>query len=126
MSKPVLGIVLGFCLGLLDGLSSLAYGPEVRAQIVGIVIGSSFKGVVAGIIIGLFSRRFKSLPLGIIVGLAVGCLLALPIALATNPVTGEVYFWEIMLPGGLVGLIVGYATQQYGASRVANSGNTSH
>ena len=26
------------------------------------------------------------------------------------------YYREIMLPGGLVGLIVGYATQKYGGS----------
>jgi hypothetical protein len=27
---------------------------------------------------------------------------------------GSHYWWEIMLPGSLVGLIVGYATQRYG------------
>jgi hypothetical protein len=27
---------------------------------------------------------------------------------------GRVYFWQIMLPGAAVGLIVGYVTQRYG------------
>jgi hypothetical protein len=27
---------------------------------------------------------------------------------------GKWYFWQIMLPGSAVGLIVGYVTQQYG------------
>jgi hypothetical protein len=29
---------------------------------------------------------------------------------------GQSYYWEIMLPGGVLGLIVGYATQRYGAA----------
>ena len=31
-----------------------------------------------------------------------------------DPNTGAVYFWEILIPGSLVGLIVGFATQRYG------------
>ena len=38
---------------------------------------------------------------------------------ADNTVTGKVYFWEIMIPGSLVGLIVGYATQKFGTSKKA-------
>ena len=34
---------------------------------------------------------------------------------------GEPYFWEIMLPGGIVGLIVGYATFVYGGAAGARS-----
>jgi hypothetical protein len=41
-------------------------------------------------------------------------LLALPFALGVDPTTGKRYFWEIMIPGSIVGLIVGYATQKYG------------
>ncbi len=32
--------------------------------------------------------------------------------------TGEHYYWEIMLPGGAVGVIIGYATQRFGARPV--------
>jgi hypothetical protein len=51
---------------------------------------------------------------GIVAGLLVGALLALPVALGKDPNTGQVYFWEILIPGSIVGLIVGFATQKYG------------
>jgi hypothetical protein len=44
----------------------------------------------------------------------IAALLALPIALHADPVTGRRYIWEIMIPGSIVGLIVGYATQRFG------------
>ena len=47
-------------------------------------------------------------------GLVIAALLALPFALGTDPATGRRYFWEIMIPGAMVGLIVGYATQRFG------------
>jgi predicted membrane protein len=50
-----------------------------------------------------------SLALGIVFGLAVGLLLAFIIARLQHG-----YYFQIMLPGGMVGLIVGYATQRYG------------
>ena len=31
---------------------------------------------------------------------------------------GKHYYWEIMLPGGLLGVIVGYATQRHAGARV--------
>ena len=73
-----------------------------------------FKGVFAGVIMGVVARKLNSVPLGITIGLLVGALLALPFALGADPATGNVYFWEIMLPGAMVGVIVGYATQKYG------------
>jgi uncharacterized membrane protein (Fun14 family) len=114
MNKPLLGLILGGVLGVFDGLTSLVSAPEVAPQIVGIVIGSMGKGLVAGILIGWFSRKVDSLPWGILVGIALGALFALPFALGKDPATGKVYFWEIMIPGSLVGLIVGYATQKFG------------
>lgn len=30
-----------------------------------------------------------------------------------DPETGKHYYWEIMLPGGILGSIVGYATYRY-------------
>ena len=113
MNKPLLGLLLGGILGVFDGLSALFY-PEVASQIVGIVIGSTFKGLIAGIAIGYFAKKVDSLPLGIVFGLGVGLLLAFAVAAMPDPVTGKHYYFEIMLPGGLVGLIVGYATQRYG------------
>ncbi|HKI01405.1 MAG TPA: hypothetical protein VKK31_05450 [Thermoanaerobaculia bacterium] len=109
MSKPVFGLLLGGILGVFDGLSALISAPQTRPEIMGIIIGSTMKGVIAGLLIGFFARKVKSVPLGILFGLAVGGLLAYGVVLMGNP-----YFWEIVLPGSLVGVIVGYATQKYG------------
>jgi hypothetical protein len=65
------------------------------------------KGVLTGVIIGLFARWVHSLLWGTLFGLAVGAFFAYLILLM-NP--GHTL--NIMLPGSLVGLIVGYAAQQ--------------
>jgi hypothetical protein len=79
------------------------------------------KGLVAGILIGWFAKKVNNLAAGVAFGLAMGALFALPFAIPANPETGRVYFWEIMIPGSLVGLIVGYLTQRYGVRRPATS-----
>lgn len=112
MSKPVFGLLLGGILGIFDGLTALISAPQTRPEIVGIVIGSTIKGLVAGVLIGFFARKVKSVPLGILFGLVVGGLLAYGVVLMGNP-----YFWEIVLPGSIVGIIVGYATQRHGEAR---------
>ena len=112
MSKPILGLVLGGVLGILDGLTAL-FTPEAAPQIIGIVIGSTIKGIIAGVAIGFFARKVHSLPLGIVFGFAVGLLLAFAVAAMPDP-SGKHYYFEIMLPGSIVGLIVGFATQKYG------------
>jgi hypothetical protein len=109
MSKPLFGLLLGGILGILDGLTALISAPQTRPQIIGIVIGSMIKGLIAGVLIGWFSRKVKSLPLGILFGLAVGALLAYGVVSLQH----NLYFWEIMLPGSAVGVIVGYATQRH-------------
>ena len=113
MNKPVLGLIVGGALGVLDGLTALVSAPEVAPEIASIVIGSMGKGLVAGLIMGFVARKVDNLGVGIAVGLLVGALLALPIAMMENP-NGNVYFWEILIPGSIVGIIVGYATQRYG------------
>jgi hypothetical protein len=115
MNKPVLGMVIGGVLGVFDGLSALISAPETAPQIMTIVIGSMVKGIIAGAMIGYFARRVNSLPLGILFGLAVGLVLAFAIAAIPNP-DGSHYYWQIMLPGSILGMIVGYATQRYGAA----------
>ena len=109
MNKVVLGVVLGGILGIFDGLTAWLT-PEARAQIVGIVIGSTFKGIIAGVLIGWFARKVSSLLGGILFGTAAGMFLAFLVAY----MGGGKYYFEIMLPGSIVGLIVGYATQRYG------------
>ena len=114
MNKPMLGLIAGGTLGVLDGLTALVSAPQVAPQIVGIVLGSMGKGLVAGALIGWFGRKVNNLALGVVFGLAMGALFALPFALGRDPATGERYFWEILIPGSMVGLIVGFLTQRYG------------
>lgn len=113
MNKPVLGLLLGGVLGIFDGLSALVSAPEVAPDIVGIVIGSTFKGLLAGVIIGWIATRTRSAQTVMLAGLAIGALFAFIIAAIPQP-DGTHYWWQIMLPGSVLGLIVGYATQRYG------------
>lgn len=115
MNKILLGLLLGTVLGALDGTTAFMY-PEVRPEMATIIIGSTFKGLVAGVLIGLFARKVKSIPLGILFGLFLGALFAFAIAAMPDALTGKHYYWQIMLPGSIVGLITGYATQRYGAN----------
>lgn len=115
MNKPLLGLIAGGVLGAIDGLTALASAPEVAPEIVGIVLGSMTKGLVAGVLIGWFAKKYHTLAGGIVVGLALGALFALPIALSEDALTHKHYFWEILIPGSMVGMIVGFLTQKYGA-----------
>lgn len=114
MNKILIGLLLGALLGAIDG-GTAWFTPAVRAQIVGIVIGSTFKGLIAGVAAGVFARKVNSVPLGILFGLAVGALLAFTVAYMQKG-----YYLEIMLPGSIVGMIVGFATQRYGATPAAS------
>jgi hypothetical protein len=79
----------------------------------GIVMGSVFKGLVVGGLVGWYSSRVNSLAKGMLVGLVVAALFAFLIAAMPNEQGGH-YWLEIMIPGSIVGLIVGYATQKFG------------
>jgi hypothetical protein len=107
VKKPLFATLLGGFLGIFDGLTAL-FTPEVRSAIVGIVIGSTIKGLLTGVIIGFFATRVHSLAAGIVFGLIVGGFFAYLILLM-NP--GHAL--NIMLPGCLVGVIVGYAAQRH-------------
>jgi membrane protease YdiL (CAAX protease family) len=130
MNKVVLGLVVGGILGVLDGLTALFSGPALFrgsdwvGVLVGIVCGSTFKGLVAGVVTGFVARKLQNLPLGILVGLLAGAAVTFPIAWMQrdNPQTHENYFWAVMIPGTICGAIVGFATQRYGtaAARAAS------
>jgi hypothetical protein len=119
MAKPLFGLLLGGILGIFDGLTAW-FTPAVRDQMLMIVVGSTVKGLVAGVAIGFFANKVNSLPLGILFGLGVGLLLAYLVAAMPQP-NGQHYYFEIMLPGAIVGAIVGYATQKYRANRLAKA-----
>jgi len=120
MNKPLFGLVLGGLLGILDGMTAW-FTPEARPQIVGIVIGSMIKGLIAGVLIGWFAKKVNSLPAGIAFGLGIGLLLAFAVAAMPQP-SGKHYYFEIMLPGAIVGAIVGYATQKHRGPVPAKAG----
>jgi hypothetical protein len=69
-------------------------------------------GLLAGVLIGFFARKVKSVPLTVLFGLAVGAVLAFGVA----HMQGK-YYLEIMLPGSVLGVVVGYATQKFGERR---------
>jgi len=112
MNKVLLGLLLGALLGAIDG-GTAWFTPSVRAQLAGIIVGSTVKGLIAGMAAGFFARKVNSVPLGILFGLGVGALLAFIVAYMQHG-----YYLEIILPGSIVGMIVGYATQRYGMTPV--------
>ncbi len=110
MNKPLIGLILGGILGVFDGLSAIVSEPSVAPEIVGIVAGSTMKGLVAGALIGWFARRVSDVKLGVLFGVLVaGSFAALVVVL-----DGRGFWWQMMLPGCALGAIVGFATQKYG------------
>ena len=118
LNKPLVGVLIGSVLGILDGLTAW-FTPAVRDYMVTIVLGSTLKGLVTGILMGFFARRVHSVVLGSLLGMSIG--LGFAYLVARVPTDGQHYYWEIMLPGAIVGLIVGFATQRYGVSARGNS-----
>ena len=112
MNKILVGLIVGAVLGLIDGATAW-FTPEVRSQMLGIIIGSTMKGIIAGIAAGWYARRVQSVPKGIIFGFVVGLLLAFAVAAMPDP-SGNHYWWQIMVPGSILGGVIGWATQRYG------------
>jgi hypothetical protein len=116
MKKPLFATLLGAFLGVFDGLTAW-FTPEVRPEIIGIVIGSTVKGLLTGVIIGFFATKVRSLAVGTVFGLVVGAFFAYLILLMNSNLTSPYAALNIMLPGSLVGLIVGYAAQKHQPQR---------
>ena len=110
MSKIVTGLVFGAVLGFVDGATAW-FTPEARPAIIGILMGSSVKGMVVGLLSGWFARKVNSVIWGIVFGAAIGLFFAYLIAMQPQP-SGNHYYLEIMLPGFVVGAIVGFLTQR--------------
>jgi hypothetical protein len=116
LNRPLLGLLAGAGLGLLDGLSALVSAPEVSGQIAGIVIGSSMKGLIAGLITGLTARRLAHTKHGVLIGLVVSLIVTAPIAyMNATHYRDPSYYWKIMLPGALVGALAGFIVIRYGS-----------
>lgn len=125
MGKLKLGIIVGGGLGLLDGLSTF-FAPEAvkMGMMPMIIVGSTIKGLVTGILVGWMAIRYRSLPIGIAGGLVIGLVLSFLVALMPDP-QGGYHFVEIMLPGALLGLVVGFVCQRWGrvSGAMANTNN---
>ena len=120
MSKPLLGIILGAVIGFLDGLTAL-FTPEAD-QIWNIAPWSSLKGIIVGLIIGLYARKVNSMSRAVVFGLIVALFFAFLTALGQYFGEGQHYWIEIMLPGMITGGIIGYGVQKFGAKpKVADS-----
>jgi peptidoglycan/LPS O-acetylase OafA/YrhL len=119
MSKAVLGLIVGAILGVLDGLTAW-FTPEVHDQMMSIVIGSTFKGLLTGLAAGWVAKRYNSMTAAVLTGLGVGLLLSYAVA-AMPDANGNHYYLQIVLPGSILGLIVGFASQRFGkpATRTA-------
>jgi len=119
MSKPLLGLTLGAVLGLVDGASAYLYPyPDVKEQILLVIIGSTVKGLLTGVLAGYVATKTDSLPIGIAFGLVVGLILSWLTAWQGGDPSVPHYYVEIMLPGSALGAIVGFATQRFGVQRV--------
>jgi peptidoglycan/LPS O-acetylase OafA/YrhL len=112
MSKLILGLVAGAVLGCLDGLTAW-FTPEVRDQMLSIVIGSTFKGLLTGLAAGWVAKKWNSMMAAVLVGLGVGFALSYAVA-AMPDASGNHYYLQIVLPGSILGLIVGFASQRFG------------
>ncbi len=112
MNKPMLGLTVGAALGFLDGCSAWFY-PEARSMMVAIVFGSTVKGLVTGLAAGFIARWRRSMGLGVTAGLLIGFVLSSLAAIGQTD-----HYVQIVLPGMLVGAIVGFVTQRYPEAKV--------
>ena len=80
----------------------------------GAALGSTVKGLLTGFATGYFQSKLRSLPLGILFGLAVGFALSFAVAATAPDPEGRYYHAEIILPGSVLGAIVGCATYRFG------------
>ena len=112
ISKPVLGLAVGGVLGLLDGLSGF-FEPSLAPQMFEVITVSMGKGLLCGIVIGWVAERVRSLLVGILAGVAIAAVLSYLVVLHAGPAL----LWDILLPGMLLGAIVGFVTQRYGQTK---------
>ena len=107
MNKIVLGIIAGTILGLLDGCSAF-FIPEAADMMTEIIIGSTGKGLINGLIVGLVAKKVSSLLMVGIYGAIAGLMLSILAAIPSGA------YMEIIVPGILVGFFAGLITAKWG------------
>jgi len=116
MNKILAGLLFGLVLGAIDGATAWFY-PETHSVIGGILVGSSIKGMLVGLLSGWFARSVESTKWGIVLGAALGLLFAFLVALMQHE-----HYLEIMMPGFVTGAIIGFLTQRTGTPAAAKAG----
>jgi F0F1-type ATP synthase assembly protein I len=106
------GLIFGAVLGALDGATAW-FTSDARSMMASIMVGSTIKGMVVGLLSGWFARKVNSTRWGIVVGSVLGLAFAFAVA-AMPSENGQHYYLEIMLPGFVVGAIIGFLTQKMG------------
>lgn len=117
MNRPLLGLLAGAIIGFLDGGTAkfTSPEPEYQAALMGIMLGSAFKGLLGGLITGFIARKTGSLMRGALVGLGIATVLAFIVAqMNVQSYDDPRLYWRIMLPGAVTGLLVGYTVVRYG------------
>ena len=115
MNKILVGVIVGAVLGAdrrRDGLVHARGAP----QMLGIIIGSTIKGVIAGVAAGWFARRVQSVPKGSPSASSSDCC-SRSRSRRCRIRHGRAYWWQIMVPGSILGGVIGWATQRYGRPR---------
>jgi hypothetical protein len=112
LTKPILGLAVGGVLGLLDGLSGF-FEPSLAPVMGSVITFSLLKGLLAGVATGYVSQRVRSMLLGVLAGIGIAAALSMLVILHA----GMALFWDILLPGMLLGAIVGFATQRFGRAK---------
>ena len=112
MNKIVVGLIFGALLGAVDGATAW-FTPEVRSQMASIMVGSSFKGMLVGLLSGWFARKVDSTQWGIVVGSVLGLLFAYAVAAMPSDERAALLPGN-HAPGFVVGAIIGFLTQKMG------------
>jgi peptidoglycan/LPS O-acetylase OafA/YrhL len=115
-AKIFIGIIVGAALGLLDGLSSYLT-PAARPLFLFIVLASTLKGFVTGVLTALIASRTRKLWPAILTGLGIGLVLSFLAATFTPDPQGHRYYFQIILPGAVLGAVVGFATHKARVAR---------
>jgi hypothetical protein len=113
LKRIIVGLVFGAVLGALDGATSW-FTPEVRAMLIQIIMASMAKDAVVGVIAGVFALKVRTMAAGVGFAAVVGFGFAFLVAQMQHA-----HYAEILIPGTIVGALLGYATQKSGTTAVA-------
>ncbi len=107
MNKTALGLLSGAGLGLLDGVSA-AFNPEAQPMLAVIIASATIKGAVTGVVIAYLAHRIDGVTRNVAAGAIVGLVLSVIAAVPSGS------YVEIILPGTIIGALVGVIVAKFG------------